>query len=299
MAIQQVSNFIIYGVSGDTKPTTFANNTLFVEQDTGKIYRWNLGGTSWDVLIGPAKTETLTNKTIAAGSNTITGIADANITAHTSTKITITNKALLNTAIAYTDQTNTWGAFDQLFPSSRLLVQNPGATFSYIIAGSAIAANRTLTLPLLTGNDVAVTEAFTQTLTNKTINATNNTITDTSTAAGDLFVSNGTKFARRARGTSLQVLRTNSGATDIEWATLSSYTENKGSSTQSGNASTTTFTIAHGITGTPTYYGVTPTSADAIGDYYLTIDATNITVNYTFPPPAGTGNLTYVFRATL
>ncbi len=62
----------------------------------------------------------------------------------------------------------------------------------------------------------------TETLTHKTINTVDNTITATSTAAGDLMTSNGTKFVRKARGSALQVLRTNSGATDIEWASLDS-----------------------------------------------------------------------------
>lgn len=77
-------------------------------------------------------------------------VADAHITAHTSSKITITTKGQLNTAIVYTDQSNTYGAFNQIFPSSRLLVQNPGATFNYTIAGSAITAARQLNLPLTT-----------------------------------------------------------------------------------------------------------------------------------------------------
>jgi len=72
----------------------------------------------------------------------------------------------------------------QTFPSSSIILKNPAATFGYTFVGSAIAANRNLTLPLLTGNDVMVTEAFTQTLTNKTINGTNNTITNVSLTGG-------------------------------------------------------------------------------------------------------------------
>lgn len=138
----------------------------------------------------------------------------------------------LPATIVYTGQTNTFGAFDQIFPSARLLVKNPAATFNYIITaaaitddrtlnlplisgtdtlatlglaqtftvvqtfnssilkirnpadtfsytvvGGAIAADRSLTLPLLTGNDIVVTETFAQTLTNKTIAAGSNTVT--------------------------------------------------------------------------------------------------------------------------
>lgn len=59
-------------------------------------------------------------------------------------------------------------------------------------------------------------------LSNKTINASNNSITDTGNTLGDILKSNGTKFVRFARGSALQVLRTNSGGTDLEWATIGS-----------------------------------------------------------------------------
>jgi hypothetical protein len=53
--------------------------------------------------------------------------------------------------------------------SGALKIYNPLGTFYYTIAGSAIVANRTLTLPLLTAGDTVVCEAFAQTLTNKTL----------------------------------------------------------------------------------------------------------------------------------
>jgi hypothetical protein len=65
---------------------------------------------------------------------------------------------------------------------------------------------------------VYITAAGNVTLTNKTINASDNTITDTSTSLGDLLKSNGTKFIRMPRGTAGQMLRTNAAATDVEWS---------------------------------------------------------------------------------
>lgn len=44
-----------------------------------------------------------------------------------------------------------WGAA-QYFPSGDLKILNPAGTFSYSIVGSAILANRNLTLPLINGN---------------------------------------------------------------------------------------------------------------------------------------------------
>jgi len=69
---------------------------------------------------------------------------------------------------------------------NNLGIRNPGDSFQYNIIASAIVADRSLTIPLLTGNDVLVTEAFIQTLTNKTIDAPilANTITGTYTLGG-------------------------------------------------------------------------------------------------------------------
>jgi hypothetical protein len=373
-----------------------------------------------DIFVMEAFAQTLTNKTIAAGSNTISGIVDANISAHTSTKITITSKSLLNSAIVYTDQTNTFGAFDQIFPHQRLLLGDSNASHNYIFAGSDITANRTITLPLLTANDtfavlglaqtftakqtiqldsptildlyrpsantaelifshnnasaakksltaidsvlvdstagsedttmelwvnknnswlralnipsdglfafrsndtgpvefvlstsgLTATRTFTfpnasdviagiaatQTLTNKTINSTDNSITATSQATGDILSNNGSKFIRKARGTSLQVLRTNSGATDIEWASLDS--ERVGKSTASGNGSTTQFNIAHGLGSNPTYAFISVadcgSTMKSMPDY--TTDATNIVVTFGTAPESGTNNVVIYWR---
>lgn len=67
-----------------------------------------------------------------------------------------------------------------------------------------------------------VAKTATQTLTYKTINANDNTITTNSTATGDLLKSNGTKFEKLARGTSGQVLKSTAG--DIAWGSVD-YTE--------------------------------------------------------------------------
>lgn len=63
------------------------------------------------------------------------------------------------------------------FYSSGIKLNNPANTFAYTFVAGAIAADRTVTLPLLAGNDILVTEAFSQALTNKTIAAASNTIT--------------------------------------------------------------------------------------------------------------------------
>jgi hypothetical protein len=74
-------------------------------------------------------------------------------------------------------------------------------------------------------------------------------------------------------------------------------TENSGQAVFSGTGTQTTFTIAHGLTTTPNKVLVTAGSADAKGDFYVTVDATNIYVTYATAPPAGTNNVVLYWRA--
>lgn len=136
-----------------------------------------------------------------------------------------------------------------------------------------------------------------QTLTNKTISATNNTITDSPISLGDLLISNGSKFVRRQKGSALQVYRTNATATDTEWATLDS--ERVGKSVASGNNSTTVFNIAHGLGSNPTYAFVSVAQAGSAAtqpNRSYTTDATNIIVTFSAPPTTGTNNVVIYWR---
>lgn len=224
-----------------------------------------------------------------------------------------------------TTASNTYGDFDQVFRSGRLDIRNPTNSFSYNVVGSAIINDRNIILPLLAGNDTIVCEAHTQTLTNKTlttpiissisnsgtitlptgtdtlvgkattdtltsktINATNNTITDTSIATGDIMVASSGKFVRKARGTSLQVLRTNSAGTDIEYASLDS--ERVGKATAASGS--TVYNIAHGLGSNPTYAFINCSSHTTTFTY--TTDATNIVV--TFSSTISSGTVTIYWR---
>ena len=70
----------------------------------------------------------------------------------------------------------------------------------------------------LSGEFVGTTDSAT--LTTKTINTTDNTLTATSQEAGDILKNNGTKFVRLARGSANQPLKVNSGGTDLDYGTL-------------------------------------------------------------------------------
>lgn len=105
------------------------------------------------------------------------------------------------------------------FMDAKLLLRNPANTFSATMGAGAQTANRIFAFPVTAADDTIQLLATAQSPTNKTLNASTNTITDTSTALGDVFKSDGTKFVRFARGTANQVLSVNAGGTDLTWAT--------------------------------------------------------------------------------
>ncbi len=197
---------------------TVTGNTSFI----GNLSASTLFSGSTDVetiiynILAGAPSSDITR--VQPGVNIFTGGTDNLPTINLVPSPSINDLTISGTGTATIFSALTLSATTAIIPSSGLKLRNPANTFQYSIVSSAIVANRNVTIPLLTANDTFVTAAFSQTLTNKTINATNNTITDTSTALGDLFKSNGTKFVRFSRGSSLQHLRVNSGGTDLEWA---------------------------------------------------------------------------------
>ena len=56
-------------------------------------------------------------------------------------------------------------------------INDTSANHQYVFAVSELAADRTVTLPLLTGNDQVTMDAHATTLTNKTIDLADNTVT--------------------------------------------------------------------------------------------------------------------------
>lgn len=192
-----------------------------------------------------------------------------------------------------TTSANTYGDFAQTFRSGKLVVQNPANTFGYFISASAITGAFFVNLPLIAANETFVLQDLTQTETNKTLNVDQNVIKHSTTnAAGDILTNNATRFIRLARGTALQVLRVNSGGTDIQWASLDS--ERVGKSTASGNGSTTVFNIAHGLGSIPTYTFIVCSSLTNTNTY--TADATNIVVTFATAPVSGTNNVIIYWR---
>jgi len=67
----------------------------------------------------------------------------------------------------------------------------------------------------------------------------------------------------------------------------------KKTATFSSNGLTLSFSFNHGAGTTPTSVVITNTSADAKGYSHITVNSTQVTVNYDIAPPVGTNNLTF------
>jgi len=81
-------------------------------------------------------------------------------------------------------------------------------------------------------------------------------------------------------------------------STVSTKGQNGGLATFSGTGTSTgPFQIAHGLFTTPAVVGIVPNTTDALGDLYVTADATNININYGMAPHSGTNNLKYYWNA--
>jgi hypothetical protein len=166
------------------------------------------------VIATVSSAQTLTNKTIDLSSNTLTGntaqfntaLSGDNFVTETASQ-TLTNKSLTLPTI---------GATGASFAGSSSGAINLQAT--------AIAGSNTVTLPAVTGT--LVTEANTATLTNKTINGSNNTFTNIPNAATTATDSNTANaiVARDASG-NFSAGTITSSATDTATAATHYYVE--------------------------------------------------------------------------
>lgn len=71
--------------------------------------------------------------------------------------------------------------------------------------------------------------------------------------------------------------------------------ENAGTASDTGNGATTAFSFPHGMGAIPTGVSVVAASSAAAGAFYVSVDATNITVNYVAAP---SGSLSWRWMVT-
>jgi len=100
MTITKPTNWLIFGVAADTKPTIHAANTLFIEQDTGKIFRYT--GSAWANLLTAENTGIAT----ASGNGSTTVFTIAHSIGSTPTVYMATVISHQTTATVTADGTN-------------------------------------------------------------------------------------------------------------------------------------------------------------------------------------------------
>ena len=149
--------------------------------------------------------------------------------------------------------------------------RNPANTFSYNLLGSAITADRTLTLPLLTSNDTVAVLALAQTFTNKTLTSPviNTQISGTVTNGGNITTTNYLVGA-----TATQTL-TNKTLTSPILTTPNLGTPSAGTLTNC------TGLPATGVTGLTSTGTGTAIPLTFIGGYYGNMSSANTTTTYT------------------
>ncbi len=151
---------------GGTNAGSFTAGSRLIATNSGNsaLEATSLNPSSIVTLTG---TQTLTNKTLTSpiisqisNTGTVTLPTSTTTLVGRNTTDTLTNKTLTS-AILTTPQIN-----------------DTSATHRYVLGVNELTANRTVTLPLLTGNDTFVFQSHAQALTNKTINVDSNTVTN-------------------------------------------------------------------------------------------------------------------------
>jgi len=155
------------GGSGDVVGPSSAtgDNIVLFDSTTGKLIKDGGQGLPTGTIVGTSDTQTLTSKTLTtpiissiSNTGTVTLPTDTDTLVGRATTDTLTNKTLTSPVLT-TPQIN-----------------DTSADHQYVVAVSELAADRTVTLPLLGAADEFTFNDHTQTLTNKTISASSNTI---------------------------------------------------------------------------------------------------------------------------
>ncbi len=159
---------------------------------TGNAQR--VGGVDWNQLVeiikGTHATERIPGAAIEDQSITALQIGpdevgDSEVAAHTSTKITITDKSQLNSAIVFNDQANVFGDFNQTFKDNKFRIESPDGLTPITIVNSQQTLARNLTIPILTGagRKFVVTTEASQIVLGTEVTGASTSLTDTANIA--------------------------------------------------------------------------------------------------------------------
>lgn len=154
-----LANLSINDTGGDQQLAFVVNENLSADRTLNFIVN------DADRTINLSGNLTLGGTLTTAAAFTVSGAFALTLTVGNTTNATIPSGTVTLMDLS-TAQTVT-GA--KRFADDAILIENPAATFYYTVTGAALAANRVLNLPLLTGTDTVVTADFIQTLTNKTL----------------------------------------------------------------------------------------------------------------------------------
>lgn len=88
-----------------------------------------------------------------------------------------------------------------------------------------------------------------------------------------------------------------SNAINIGGGGNSNVIQKNGKATFNGTGVLLTFLIAHTLDTIPSSVQVTPSTLDSLYPYYVTVNSTNISINYTIAPPTGTNNISFFWTA--
>jgi hypothetical protein len=180
---------------GSTNTLTGATAASFTNAGTVTL------PTATDTLVGRATTDTLTNKTIAAGSNTITGLADANIAS---------GAAIARTKLAS-------GTASHVLINDGSGVASSEAQLAVTRGGTGVSTSTGSGNTVLSTSPTLVTPILGTPTSATLTNATGLPLT-TGTTGTLPIAKGGTNLT--ALGTGLQILRVNAGATALEYASI-------------------------------------------------------------------------------
>jgi hypothetical protein len=175
----------------------------------------------------------------------------------------------------------------QLIQGLDLNVVSKTATYTATILDDNIlcapAADMTVNLPAVVGMAGKV----------YTIQKTNsNAFTVTIDPSGSELINGATNMILSAQYQSVTIY-----CDGAAWYTTPYSTERRGASTASGNGSTTTFNIPHGLGAIP--HDVVINCASFTNPFTYTLTSTNIVVVFTTAPTSGTNNVIFYWSAVL